>query len=324
MSERSLLSWFLGNCTKTRPPRRRCQPLQKKMHLETLEDRKMLAAQPLITELMAASITKSPADTAAVFDSISDPTAPGERYPDWIEICNFGDESVDLDGWYLTDSKQDLHKWQFPRVGTILQENDCVVVFALPGKGDYTTEGELHTNFRLGQEGEYLALVQPDDTIASHYDPFYPQFLDPDVYKSYGLTAGSDDEAFFERPTPGEPNPPLFEGVFYPTQRLVDTAIKVVLNPEQLQGPIYYTTNGASRRPATLYTTVTYRSIRQPSCEPGRFEKTAAQHPFIHSRTSSPAKWPINLGFPREDSPIRGSPVMEPQPRPTMKWIRKW
>ena len=108
-----------------------------------------------ITEFMAAN-------TSTLADRDGD-------YPDWIEIHNRETTPADLDGWYLTDDDNDLAKWPFPV--TTLAGNGYLVVFA-SGKNRASPGAELHTNFRLKSDGEYLALVQPDGrTIAWEYAP---------------------------------------------------------------------------------------------------------------------------------------------------------
>ena len=97
---------------------------------------------------------------------------------DWIELLNTGTEDVDLDGWHLTDTKDDLNQWTFPDV--IIPAGDTLLVWA---SNNDRTSGELHTNFRLGQGGEYLALLRPDNTVEFEYDPFPPQISN----YSYGV-----------------------------------------------------------------------------------------------------------------------------------------
>ena len=105
-------------------------------------------------------------------------------YPDWIEIYNAGTNTVNLNGWYLTDSAGNLTKWQFP--ATNMASHSFMVVFA-SGKNRRVPGRELHTSFNLSASGEYLALVMPDGvTVASEYAPAYPGQA-PDV--SYGLGA---------------------------------------------------------------------------------------------------------------------------------------
>ncbi len=92
---------------------------------------------------------------------------------DWIEIRNTGTNTVNLNGWYLTDAAANLTQWRFP--STNIGPNGYLVVFA-SSKDRRTPGRELHTNFRLNSDGEYLALVQPDGvTVASAYSPNYAQ-----------------------------------------------------------------------------------------------------------------------------------------------------
>ncbi|MCA9171075.1 MAG: lamin tail domain-containing protein, partial [Planctomycetales bacterium] len=114
----------------------------------------MLAADVVISEFMASNDT-----------GIRD-----EDYErsDWIEVYNRGDETADLTGWFLTDDADDLDKWQFPVTALIPRQR--LVVFA-SGKNRAVSGDELHTNFRLGVGGEYLALVESDGlTVKSAYD----------------------------------------------------------------------------------------------------------------------------------------------------------
>ncbi len=138
---------------------------------EILEQRRLLVANPIISEFMA----------------INDRTLEdGDlRHEDWIEIFNAGDQSLDLLGWHLTDDPENLTKWSFP--SEPLDPEEFLVVFA-SAKSEVLTDqrdfdGNLHTNFRLNGSGEYLALVQPNGTTvatefgssASHYSS---QFAD--------------------------------------------------------------------------------------------------------------------------------------------------
>ena len=105
---------------------------------------------------------------------------------DWIEIYNAGPGVADLTGWYLTDEGDNLEKWRFPAATTI-PANGYLLVFASgQSSDDYVDAGGfLHTNFRLGTGGEYLALVKGDGTtIVTEFAPLFPpQFNDV----SYGI-----------------------------------------------------------------------------------------------------------------------------------------
>ena len=101
---------------------------------------------------------------------------------DWIEVMNISGITIDLDGWYLTDSADNLTKWRFPQ-GVELEAGELLVLFA-SGKDRRDPDNTLHTNFQLSATGEYLAIVYPNGTVAQEYAPAYPQQC-ADV--SYGL-----------------------------------------------------------------------------------------------------------------------------------------
>ena len=80
---------------------------------------------------------------------------------------------INLAGWHLTDDAADLDKWTLP--ATNIPAGGYLVVFA-SGKDRAVAGQELHTNFSLEQNGEYLALVMPDGTtVADAFDPFPEQ-----------------------------------------------------------------------------------------------------------------------------------------------------
>jgi len=92
--------------------------------------------------------------------------------PDWIELHNSGPGVVNLGGWHLTDSASDPTRWTFP--STNLPSGGYLIVFA-SGKNRAVAGRELHTNFQLNNDEEYLALIEPDGTtIADAFAPAYP------------------------------------------------------------------------------------------------------------------------------------------------------
>ncbi len=79
------------------------------------------------------------------------------QFEDWIELYNRSDEDVDLSGYYLTDSKKNPAKWQFPE-GTFISGNDYLIIWA---DGD-TLQAGLHTNYKLSSDGEKVLLLTPE------------------------------------------------------------------------------------------------------------------------------------------------------------------
>ncbi|MEM7234862.1 MAG: lamin tail domain-containing protein, partial [Planctomycetota bacterium] len=81
---------------------------------------------------------------------------------DWIELRSLATDPVDLSGWHLTDDFANLEKWTFPP--RQLVPGEYLIVFA-SGK-DRAGAGPLHCSFQLDGDGETLALVRPDGTVA--------------------------------------------------------------------------------------------------------------------------------------------------------------
>ena len=126
--------------------------------IEHLEARQLLAADLVVSEFMAIN-------ESGLADQDGD-------FEDWIEIHNSSQQSVSLQGWALTDDPDDLTRWQFPDV--TLAAGQYQVVYA-SGKDRTDPANELHTNFKLSGDGEFLALVQSDGiNIEYSFSPRIP------------------------------------------------------------------------------------------------------------------------------------------------------
>lgn len=164
---------------------------------------------------------------------------------DWIELHNPGENEVSLEGWFLTVDEFDLTHWRFPAVS--IPARGYLLVFASEKNRIDPAAGRLHTNFKLNDGGQYLALVSPETNVVSAFAPRYPQQV-TDV--SYGRDSGAPDQVgFFTTPTPGTANtsngtgfaPPVefsIPGGIYPTN------LSVALSVALPGAVIRYTTNG--------------------------------------------------------------------------------
>ncbi|MFV2068073.1 MAG: CotH kinase family protein, partial [Pirellulales bacterium] len=154
------------------------------VRVETLEVRQYLAADLVITEFMASN-------DGGLLDQDGNAS-------DWIEIHNPSSQVVNLGDWSLTDTAARRDRWRFPAFD--VDPGGYVVVFA-SGKDRANGDQQLHTNFKLRADGEYLALVSPDGSVVSEYGSggtdFPPQL--PNV--AYGV--------------PGESNPLLAAGTSF-------------------------------------------------------------------------------------------------------------
>lgn len=116
-------------------------------------------AQVYINELMPSNIN-------GIMDDRYD-------FPDsWVELYNAGNSSIDLQGWYLSNDKDNLMLWKIP------------VSCPIPAKGYQLIyldkeDTQLHANFRLDIKGDKLYLVKPDgttivDKLSSKFDKQEP------------------------------------------------------------------------------------------------------------------------------------------------------
>ena len=106
------------------------------------------------------------------------------QFSDWIEIYNADTNTVNLLNWALSNNPGNLNQWLFP--ATNIGPGRFMIVFA-SNKNRRIPGLPLHTNFKLGASGEYLALVRPDGTIATQFAPAFPPQV-PDVSYGFSLT----------------------------------------------------------------------------------------------------------------------------------------
>ncbi len=131
----------------------------RNLRLELLERRALLDGSPIISEFMARNE-----------DTIQD--RDGDT-PDWLEVFNPTAEAIDLNGYWLTDDPGDLTGWRMPSV--TLEPGGYRMIFA-SGKDRSEPDGELHADFKLDRDAEYLALIAPDgQTVVHEFSPEYPE-----------------------------------------------------------------------------------------------------------------------------------------------------
>lgn len=82
------------------------------------------------------------------------------EYDDWLELYNSSSGSLDISGYYLTDNRSNITKWQIPQ-GTSIPANGYLIIWA----DKDTTQIGLHANFKLSSLGEVLIFSEPDQTL---------------------------------------------------------------------------------------------------------------------------------------------------------------
>jgi len=170
---------------------------------------------------------------------------PQGQYDDWIELYNFGDEPVDLEGMYLTDDPDTPTKWQFPLdnpAATTVAARGYLLVWA---DDDVTATG-LHAAFKLSAEGETIALYDRDGATSIDRVTFGVQTTDV----SFGRVPDANEVwMLLAFPSPGAQNFSIYEGSveepqFSPDRGFYDTEIWVTMRCPTEGAEIYYTTDG--------------------------------------------------------------------------------
>ena len=117
--------------------------------------------------------------------------------PDYIELYNAGNTSVDLAGYSLTDNPNTPRKFVFP-TGSVLASGSYLTVLASAGPND----DFLHTGFSLKSEGEAVYLFDSPAHGGSLLDSivFGLQVVD------FSIGRGAHGDWALNRPTPNAPN----------------------------------------------------------------------------------------------------------------------
>ena len=125
--------------------------------------------------------------------------------PDWIELHNPDGGSVNIGGMYLTDDASNLTKWLIPAVS--IPSNGYLVVFASSKDRNPTDGSNLHTNFGLSSNGEYLALVSNDgSTVLSEFGISTTDYPEQSSGITYGFYGNPLQIGYMLTPTPNAAN----------------------------------------------------------------------------------------------------------------------
>lgn len=174
-------------------------------------------------------------NTTGIIDSYGDNS-------DWIEIYNDGNTEINLKGFYLSDKMDNPLKWRFPAF--YIAPKSYLIVFASENN---STDIELHCNFKLAMEGEYIIL---SDSSGNFIDQLDSIPLRADI--SYGYQPdGSGALKYFNQPTPGTSNTTQsYDGfVEDPSLNLLGgfyaEPINIVVNHPDTEASVRYTLDGS-------------------------------------------------------------------------------
>ncbi len=138
---------------------------------------------PVLDEVMAINDTTH-ADEAGEFD-------------DWVEILNPSDQSIVLQGLYLTDDvADDPLRWPIPT--TQLAPGAALIVWC----DNDLQQGPYHASFKLSGAGEEIAITASAYALIDHWS-FGPQTADVSIGR---YPSGQTTWLTLDTPTPGAPN----------------------------------------------------------------------------------------------------------------------
>ncbi len=165
----------------------------------------------------------------------------GNRYYDWIELYNNGNEDIDLSNYYLTTNTDNMQKFNLPKV--ILKKGEYYIVMA-SGDPNLTTTKYKHANFKIG-ETESIYLTKDNKIVDSIFISNIP--------KNYSYGHGDDGLYYFSEATPLARNGSGRREVSYSPLSDIKSGIYDDVKSLDINlsahGTIYYTLDGS--RPTT-------------------------------------------------------------------------
>ncbi len=216
-----------------------------------------------------------------------------KNYADWVELYNTGEQTVNLNGYFLTDNLNIPDKWQIP-VDIFIQPGGFLIIWC-----DGHDTG-LHAGFKLSAGGEQIGLYSPEqkviDTLTyslQHTDISCGRIRDGDTLWGY-----------FLQPTPQASNlTPYYTGfventpMLSPRGGMYDSPISVIFSTDQ-GGEIRYTLDGSEPDTGSaLYTNAipvnSTLGIRARIFKPEMIPGPVVTHTYFIRENSVNAKLPV-------------------------------
>jgi len=85
------------------------------------------------------------------------------EYNDWIELYNNSNQSINLEGYFLSNKANEATKYQFPNIS--IGSYEYLVLWA----DEDTLQGDLHLPFKLDSERDDIVLARPDTSTIDYF-----------------------------------------------------------------------------------------------------------------------------------------------------------
>ena len=155
----------------------------------------------IVPFILALTLFESTAEGKVVLNEIL--AHSHDEAPDWIELYNDGPASVALEGWTLSDDKDNLGKYTIP-TGVVIDPGGYLVLDQHETFGAPADDSSSSANqpFALSENGETLYLTSPSETIEQKIGPT-PTGVPMGRYTD---SSGGMQFVAMAEPTPGEAN----------------------------------------------------------------------------------------------------------------------
>lgn len=167
------------------------------------------------------------------------------EYVDWIELYYGGKNPISLEGYSLSDQKENIDLWKFPNI--VMEPDSYLIIFA-SGKDRAEESGALHTNFKISPAGENIYLSDSEGQLISGISA-----KSTELDQSYGKISDNGAYSVLKAATPGRKNMGAIELETVKTSEIefsfqagyYEHAIDLELLTTEKNAKIYYTLDGS-------------------------------------------------------------------------------
>lgn len=183
-------------------------------------------------------------DTTGVFISeVSAASAVKSGQADWIELYNGSDSRIELTGWHLTDSLDELEKFELSAIEIPAKGYSLVYASTRTAKQKGVT-----APFGISEDGETLYLYNDDGILVDH---FASGALRDGISSGRSTSDSMGTRLFYLEPTPGKANSQNIRSsyaaapVFSETELYQTEAFSLSMTCTTEGAEIYYTLDGS-------------------------------------------------------------------------------